>query len=198
MPASVSPNEINFYFRGMGMLADMEVIYGPMFSGKTETLIARIAAYRAAGEQVAVLKPEQDTRYSAQELVSHSQQHVEAIPLATSSAILAAVESAQATVAAIDEAQFFDADLPEVCKKLRERGIRVIVGGLDKDYLAMPFGTMPELIEQASLLTARFSICAQCGGAAMYTYRKVADTAKFLLGESDIYEPRCEACYQKK
>ncbi|HEY0274173.1 MAG TPA: thymidine kinase [Chitinophaga sp.] len=167
----------------------IEVICGSMFSGKTEELIRRLKRARIANLKVEIFKPAMDTRYDAVNIVSHDENNVAAIPIDNSQQILLLAQDA--AVVGIDEAQFFDAELPYVCDQLALRGIRVIIAGLDMDYLGKPFGQMPNLLAKADYITKLHAICVKCGHIANYSYRKTAGNSTVLLGEKDVYEPRC-------
>jgi thymidine kinase len=173
----------------------IEVICGSMFSGKTEELIRRLKRVKIANQQAAIFKPALDTRYDKQQIVSHDTNAIDSKPVEHSRRILELAGTAE--VIGIDEAQFFDAELPEVCEELAKKGIRVIIAGLDMDYLGKPFGQMPNLLAIADFVTKLHAICMQCGHLANYSYRKVVDDAQVLLGAKDSYEPRCRSCYQK-
>jgi thymidine kinase len=171
----------------------IEVICGSMFSGKTEELLRRIKRAQIAKLKVEIFKPTTDTRYDENAVVSHDLNSIQSVPVDTSSAIL--LLKADTQVVGIDEAQFFDDGLPEVCNKLAQKGIRVIVAGLDMDFLGKPFGPVPSLMAIAELVTKVNAVCVRCGSPATYSFRKVANEAKILLGEKDSYEPRCRRCY---
>jgi thymidine kinase len=173
----------------------IEVICGSMFSGKTEELIRRLRRARIASLNVGIFKPQTDTRYHAENIVSHDENSIPSIPVSSSKAILEQVS--EVDVVGIDEAQFFDAELPEVCDILALQGIRVIVAGLDMDYLGQPFGQMPVLLSKAEYITKLHAICMQCGNIANYSYRKTGNAALLLIGSKDLYEPRCRLCYEK-
>jgi thymidine kinase len=171
----------------------IEVICGSMFSGKTEELIRRLKRAKIANLTVEIFKPAMDTRYHEQHIVSHDENAIQSTSIESSPAIL--LLAGEADVVAIDEAQFFDDQLPDVCDQLAVRGIRVIVAGLDMDYKARPFGQMPNLLAKAEYITKLHAICVKCGNIANYSYRKNAGNTQILLGEKDIYEPRCRHCY---
>ena len=171
----------------------IEVICGSMFSGKTEELIRRLRRAKIAKLNVEIFKPATDTRYHDTEVMSHNSNSIPAVPVAHSSAIL--LLNADTQVVGIDEAQFFDAGLPEVCNALANKGIRVIVAGLDMDFTGKPFGPVPGLMAIAELVTKVNAVCVCCGLPAMYSYRKVASEERVLLGEKESYEPRCRACF---
>jgi thymidine kinase len=172
----------------------IEVICGSMFSGKTEELIRRLKRAKIAGQRVEIFKPKLDTRYDAVKVVSHDANAIEATPIARADKMLEHLDGIQ--VIGIDEAQFFDAALTDVCQQLALRGIRVILAGLDMDYRGKPFGPMPNLLAVAEYITKVHAICQQCGNLATHSYRKVQDQSAILLGEKDSYEPRCRTCYE--
>ncbi|MBB5636162.1 thymidine kinase [Pedobacter cryoconitis] len=174
----------------------IEVICGSMFSGKTEELIRRLKRAEIAKLKVEIYKPATDTRYDETAVVSHNYNSIEATPVAHSSAIL--LLRADTQVVGIDEAQFFDDELPEVCNKLANKGVRVIIAGLDMDFSGKPFGPVPALMAVAELVTKVNAVCVRCGSPAMYSFRRVASDAKILLGEKESYEPRCRACFHAK
>ncbi|SEM97112.1 thymidine kinase [Chitinophaga rupis] len=171
----------------------IEVICGSMFSGKTEELIRRLKRARIANLRIEIFKPGIDVRYDEQNIVSHDENKVLSTPIDNSQQILLLAQ--EVDVVGIDEAQFFDAELPYVCDQLALRGIRVIVAGLDMDYRGRPFGTMPALLAKADYITKLHAICVKCGNIASYSYRKTASKATVVLGEQDVYEPRCRHCY---
>ncbi|MBN1118327.1 MAG: thymidine kinase [Bacteroidales bacterium] len=171
----------------------IEVIAGSMFSGKTEELIRRLKRAKLANLKVEIFKPKVDTRYSQEEVVSHDENSIHSTPVDTSVNIL--MLTSNVDVIGIDEAQFFDKGLPDVCNKLAKQGVRVIVAGLDMDYLGKPFGPMPELLAVAEYITKVHAICMKCGNLAQYTHRKTTEEKRVLLGEKDIYEPLCRKCY---
>jgi len=171
----------------------IEVICGSMFSGKTEELIRRLKRAKIANLNVEIFKPAIDTRYHDQKIVSHDEKAIQSTPVGTSTSIL--LMAGEVDVIGIDEAQFFDDQLPEVCDQLAVRGVRVIVAGLDMDFKAKPFGQMPNLLAKAEYITKLHAICVKCGNIANYSYRKNQGSTKVLLGEKDLYEPRCRHCY---
>ncbi|HEY0898435.1 MAG TPA: thymidine kinase [Sphingobacteriaceae bacterium] len=175
------------------MNGSIEVICGSMFSGKTEELIRRLKRAQIAKMHVEIFKPKTDTRYDETAVVSHDRNSIPSTPVESSSAILLLGSNTQ--VVGIDEAQFFDDELPEVCNKLASMGIRVIVAGLDMDFQGQPFGPIPALMAIAEEVTKVHAVCVCCGGPASYSYRTAASEAKILLGEKDSYEPRCRVCY---
>ncbi len=174
----------------------IEVICGSMFSGKTEELIRRLKRVKIANLKVEIFKPAIDTRYDEVKIVSHDSTAIQSTPVDNSQKIL--LMAGDVDVIGIDEAQFFDDQIANVCDELAFRGIRVIVAGLDMDYLGNPFGQMPNLLAKADYVTKLHAICQQCGNMANYSYRKVADEKQVLLGATDAYEPRCRKCYDKK
>ena len=171
----------------------IEVICGSMFSGKTEELIRRLRRAEIAKLQVEIFKPKTDTRYDEVAVVSHDLNAIPSTPVDHSSAILLYGSNTQ--VVGIDEAQFFDDELPDVCVKLANKGVRVIVAGLDMDFTGKPFGPMPALMAIAEEVTKVQAVCVRCGGPALYSYRLIENTHKVLLGEKESYEPRCRVCY---
>jgi thymidine kinase len=171
----------------------IEVICGSMFSGKTEELIRRLKRARIANLRTEIFKPSLDKRYHEQNIVSHNENAIPSTPVDNSQTILLLAN--EVDVIGIDEAQFFDDQLPDVCDQLAFGGIRVIVAGLDMDYSAKPFGQMPHLLAKAEYITKLHAICVKCGNIANYSYRKKAQGGQVLLGEMDIYEPRCRHCY---
>jgi thymidine kinase len=173
----------------------IEVICGSMFSGKTEELIRRLKRARIAHMKTEIFKPAIDTRYAVAEVVSHDERSVPSTPIGNSQEIL--LLSQDMDVVGIDEAQFFDAELPFVCDQLALQGMRVIVAGLDMDFRGNPFGPMPALLAKADYITKLHAICVCCGHIASYSYRKVPSKSQLLLGEAESYEPRCRTCYQK-
>lgn len=187
------------HFRGQ-RTGWIEVVCGSMFSGKTEELIRRLKRARFAQQRIAVFKPKLDIRYAEGKVISHNTNAIEATPIEKSLEILQFVENqgtegSKIEVVGIDEAQFFDMQLPEVCVKLAKKGVRVIVAGLDMDYRGVPFGAMPHLLAMAEYITKVHAICPHCGSLATHSYRKVASEEHVLLGEKDSYEPRCRTCY---
>lgn len=171
----------------------IEVICGSMFSGKTEELIRRMKRAQFAKLPIEIFKPAMDIRYADHAIVSHDSNSIPSIPIAHSSAIL--LLSTETKVVGIDEAQFFDDELPHVCVQLANRGIRVIVAGLDMDYKGLPFGPVPALMAMAEHVTKVYAVCVQCGAPATYSYRITTSEDRILLGEKNNYEPRCRTCY---
>jgi len=173
----------------------IEVITGSMFSGKTEELIRRLRRAQFAGLKVEIFKPSLDTRYSETRVVSHDDKSIISTPVDNASAILLFVGDVD--VVGIDEAQFFDASIVEVCNKLADDGIRIVVAGLDMDFMGKPFGPMPALLAIAEYVTKVHAICMRCGNLAHYSFRKSEEEQVVLLGEKNIYEPLCRKCYNK-
>jgi len=171
----------------------IEVICGSMFSGKTEELIRRLKRAQIARLRVEIFKPRTDTRFDETAVVSHNANYIQSTPVENSSSILLLGSDVQ--VVGIDEAQFFDDELPNVCNILANRGVRVIVAGLDMDFKGKPFGPMPQLMAIAESVTKVHAVCVLCGNPALYSYRLVPDEATVLLGEKESYEPRCRICY---
>ncbi|WP_461453401.1 thymidine kinase [Mucilaginibacter sp.] len=171
----------------------IEVICGSMFSGKTEELMRRLKRARIARLSVGIFSPKADTRYSDSELVSHNANSIPAMPVSKASAILA--PGSQVQVVGIDEAQFFDDELPDICNALANSGVRVIVAGLDMDFKGQPFGPMPALMAMAESVTKLHAVCVICGNPALYSYRLINNDGQILLGEKESYEPRCRICY---
>ena len=172
----------------------IEVICGSMFSGKTEELIRRIRRAQIAKMDTIIFKPKVDDRYSPEHIVSHNQMKLTSKIVETSDEIL--TQSQKAEVVAIDEAQFFDEDIVEICKILAKQKKRVIVAGLDTDYRGEPFGPMPNLICEADYVDKLRAICVKCGNPATYTQRTSKDSERVVIGETDIYEARCRNCYE--
>ncbi|NNE29490.1 MAG: thymidine kinase [Saprospiraceae bacterium] len=172
----------------------IEVICGSMFSGKTEELIRRLKRAKIAEQKVKIFKPAVDTRYDDEKVVSHDENAILSQPISSSREALKV--SDEVSVVGIDEAQFFDDDLPDVCQKLALRGIRVIAAGLDMDYSGKPFGPMPNLLAVAEYITKVHAICQHCGNLATHSYRLSLSDEQVLLGEKDSYEARCRTCYQ--
>lgn len=173
----------------------IEVVCGSMFSGKTEELIRRLRRAKFAKQRVEIFKPSIDTRYSDEEVVSHDSNHILSTPVDSAGEIL--LLSSDIDVVGIDEAQFLDEGLPEVCNRLAEAGVRVIVAGLDMDYTGRPFGPMPALCAIADEVTKVHAICVRCGALAYVSHRKVSSTKQVVLGEVEEYEPLCRECYRK-
>ena len=171
----------------------IEVIYGSMFSGKTEELIRRLRRAEFAKQRVEIFKPGVDTRFHVEEVVSHDRNSIRSTPVPNSSNLL--LLAGDIEVVGIDEAQFFDGGLPLVCEQLAAQGIRVIAAGLDMDFLGRPFGPMPQLMAMAEYVTKVHAICMRCGELANFSHRTSASRELVVLGETDQYEPLCRACY---
>ena len=173
----------------------IEVVCGSMFSGKTEELIRRMRRAQFARQKVEIFKPAIDVRYSEEDVVSHDQKHIQSTPIDSPGSIL--LLSSDIDVVGIDEAQFFDDGIVDVCNELANRGVRVIVAGLDMDFKGKPFGPMPALCAIADDVTKVHAICVKCGNLAYVSHRKVESEQRVLLGETTEYEPLCRECYQK-
>jgi len=173
----------------------IEVICGSMFSGKTEELIRRLNRARIARQKVEIFKPAIENRYDEEMVVSHDENAIQSSPVQTASQILLLIN--EVDVVGIDEAQFFDSALSSVCNQLAERGIRVIVAGLDMDYKGQPFGPIPDLLASADFITKLHAICMKCGNLAQYSHRIIENSKLVVLGEKESYEPLCRQCYQK-
>jgi len=174
----------------------IEVICGSMFSGKTEELIRRLRRAKFANLKVEIFKPMVDTRYDEVKIVSHNENSIMSTPLSSATNMLILAQGMD--VVGIDEAQFFDDSLPEVCEQLANMGIRVIIAGLDMDFRGKPFGPMPQLLATADYITKVHAICMRCGDIASFSYRLVEQTDTVLLGEKESYEPRCRSCFFKE
>jgi thymidine kinase len=172
----------------------IEVITGSMFSGKSEELIRRLRRAQIARQKVQIFKPTFDDRFADDQIVSHSDMRIGSSNVSNSNALLSQVDE-DAEVVGIDEGQFFDADLPAVCNALANKGKRVIVAGLDQDYLGKPFEPMPQLLAIAEYITKTLAICMVCGNPANHTQRLVASRDRVLLGAQGMYEARCRACF---
>lgn len=173
----------------------IEVICGSMFSGKTEELIRRLKRARIARQKVEIFKPQIDQRYHETNIVSHDSNYIPSTPILTSSQIL--ILSHDVEVIGIDEAQFFDNELPYVCEKLANMGMRVIVAGLDMDFLGKPFGPIPHLMAIADYVTKVHAVCMECGDLAHFSFRTVKDASLIVLGEKESYVPLCRGCYMR-
>ena len=171
----------------------IEVVCGSMFSGKTEELIRRLKRAEFAKLKVEIFKPSIDIRYDENDVVSHQGTTIRSTPVTTSQNILLLANDVD--VVGIDEAQFFDEELPDVCEQLANSGIRVIVAGLDMDFAGKPFGPIPALLAKAEYVTKVHAICMTCGDLAQFSHRKIANESLVLLGELDEYEPLCRKCY---
>ena len=174
----------------------IEVICGSMFSGKTEELIRRLNRAKIAQQRIEIFKPEIDKRYDDEKIISHDENSINSTPVQSASQILLLAN--EIDVVGIDEAQFFDDELANVCNHLADNGVRVIVAGLDMDYLRKPFGPIPALLASAEYVTKVHAICMRCGNLAQYSHRTVKDDHLVLLGEKDNYEPLCRSCFLEK
>ena len=173
----------------------IELITGSMFSGKTEELIRRLRRAQFAGLRVEIFKPSLDNRYSATQVVSHDDKSIHSTPVENASSII--LLAGDCDVVGIDEAQFFDHSIVNVCNRLADSGLRVIVAGLDMDFLGNPFGPMPDLLAIAEYVSKVHAICMRCGNLAQYSNRKSEESKQVMLGEKDLYEPLCRSCYNK-
>ena len=173
----------------------LEVVCGSMFSGKTEELIRRLKRAQIANLKVAIYKPATDTRFDKEKVVSHDANSIPSVPIENVNDIL--LLAVDADVIGIDEAQFFNDGIIPVCETLVMQGKRVIVAGLDMDYLGKPFGPMPQLLAIADFITKLHAICVQCGHLANVSYRTSAEEGTVVLGEKNNYEPRCRICAAK-
>ncbi|MEY4572603.1 MAG: hypothetical protein RLZ10_1846 [Bacteroidota bacterium] len=173
----------------------LEVICGSMFSGKTEELIRRLKRAEFAKLKVEIFKPAVDKRYHVEEVVSHDSNSIRSTPVNTAQEILLLSEGMD--VIGIDEAQFFDSNLPDVCSELANRGIRILIAGLDMDYLGQPFGPMPALLAMAEYVTKVHAICMHCGDLANHSHRISKNNELVLVGEKDHYTPLCRNCFNK-
>ena len=173
----------------------IEVICGSMFSGKTEELIRRLKRAKFANQRVEIFKPGIDIRYSQSEVVSHDSNAIRSTPVDSPGSIL--LYSGDVDVVGSDEAQFFDSSIVDICQQLASNGIRVIVAGLDMDYLGNPFGPMPQLMAVAEYVTKVHAICVKCGNLAHHSHRLAKSDKLVVLGEKDSYEPLCRHCFNK-
>lgn len=173
----------------------IEVICGSMFSGKTEELIRRMRRAVFANQRVEIFKPQIDVRYSVDEVVSHNATSIQSTPVESSGNIL--LLATDVDVVGIDEAQFFDEGIVDVCMQLADRGVRVIVAGLDMDFLGKPFGPMPHLMARAEYVTKVHAICVRCGNLAQHSHRLTKNDKLVVLGEKDTYEPVCRHCFNE-
>jgi len=181
--------------RVSGRRGSIEVITGSMFSGKTEELIRRLRRAQFAGLKVEIFKPSLDKRYSEDRVVSHDDKSIVSTPVDNASSIL--LLAGEVDVVGIDEAQFFDNSIVEVCNNLADNGVRVLVAGLDMDFMGNPFGPMPAILSISEYITKVHAICMRCGSLAQYSFRKSEEEQVVLLGEKDKYEPLCRECYNK-
>lgn len=173
----------------------IEIVCGSMFSGKTEELIRRLKRAKFANQKVEIFKPAIDIRYSNEEVVSHDSHAILSTPVETSDSIL--LLTGDVDVVGIDEVQFFDDNIVNVCQQLANRGVRVICAGLDMDYLGKPFGPMPALMAVAEYVTKVHAICVKCGNLAQHSHRLTKSDKLVELGEKDTYEPICRHCFNK-
>ncbi len=176
--------------RGRGWI---EVICGSMFSGKTEELIRRLKRAKIARQRVEIFKPAVDVRYDEEKVVSHDANAILSTPVPGSSNIL--LLAGEVDVVGIDEAQFFDSGLPQVCTQLADSGVRVIVAGLDMDFKGKPFGPIPQLLAVAEYITKVHAICVKCGNLAHFSHRTIINDKLVMLGEKEAYEPLCRRCF---
>jgi thymidine kinase len=181
--------------RVSGRRGSIEVITGSMFSGKTEELIRRLRRAQFAGLKVEIFKPSLDKRYSEDRVVSHDDKSIVSTPVDNASSIL--LLAGEVDVVGIDEAQFFDNSIVEVCNNLADNGVRVLVAGLDMDFMGNPFGPMPAILSISEYIAKVHAICMRCGSLAQYSFRKSEEEQVVLLGEKDKYEPLCRECYNK-
>ena len=178
-----------------GNVGWIEVICGSMFSGKSEELIRRLRRAQIARQRVQIFKPKIDSRFSEDHIVSHSDQKIASEVVGSSGEILARLD-ARTEVIGIDEAQFFDKEIASVCNRLADMGKRVIVAGLDQDYMGRPFDPMPQLLAIAEYITKTLAICMRCGNPANHTQRLIASEERVIVGAADIYEARCRRCFE--
>lgn len=181
--------------RAMKEIGWIEVICGPMFSGKTEELIRRVNRARLARQHVQIFKPCIDDRYHSRQIVSHNRQTLESIPVESAADIPPLLDEG-VQVVAVDEVQFFGADLVEICERIADRGVRVLVAGLDRDYRGAPFDPMPQLLSVAEYVTKQLAICMACGLPAGRSQRLGAGTGRIEVGAAEAYEARCRGCFQ--
>lgn len=174
----------------------IEVICGSMFSGKTEELIRRLNRARIARQRVEIFKPMIDTRYDEFNVVSHNENSILSTPVSSATQILLLTN--EVDVVGIDEVQFFDDEIVEVCNKLASQGIRIIVAGLDMDFTGKPFGPVPALMATAEYVTKVHAICIRCGNLAQYSHRKSSEQKLVMLGETDSYDPLCRSCFEEE
>jgi thymidine kinase len=179
--------------RVTGKRGTIELITGSMFSGKTEELIRRLRRAQFAGLKVEIFKPSLDKRYSETRVVSHDDKSILSTPVDNASAIL--LLAGDVDVVGIDEAQFFDNSIVEVCNTLADSGMRIVVAGLDMDFMGKPFGPVPALMSIAEFVTKVHAICMRCGNLAHFSFRKSEEEQVVLLGEKNLYEPLCRNCY---
>jgi len=173
----------------------IEVVCGSMFSGKTEELIRRLKRAEFASQKILLVKPQIDDRYHKKNVVSHQGTSFEAVTVKNSSEIMANWKKEK--IVAIDEAQFFDLGIIDICNQLAKKGVRVIIAGLDMDFKGVPFGPMPHLLSIAEYVTKVHAICVSCGNLAQFSHRTVEDKEQVLVGAVEEYKPLCRACYNK-
>lgn len=173
----------------------IEVICGSMFSGKSEELIRRLRRAQIARQRVQIFKPKLDSRFSEHHIVSHSELKIASQAVMSSQEVLRAVHD-RTEVVGIDEAQFFDSGIVEVCQKLANGGKRIIIAGLDKDFRGKPFDPIPELLAVAEYITKTLAICMKCGNPANYTQRLISSEERILVGAEEAYEARCRRCFE--
>ena len=171
----------------------VEVVSGPMFSGKTEELMRRLRRAKIAQQKIELFKPSLDKRYHEKKVVSHDESEMESIVIENENDILKLSKDAQ--VIAIDEAQFFSDEIIDIIKTIADKGKRVIVAGLDKDYMGKPFGPMPQLMANAEFITKLHAICVRCGSLASFSYRIKKSKKTVMLGATEEYQARCRACF---
>ena len=198
--------QLNITYKNMALFSEdhnletkrrgrIEVVCGSMFSGKTEELIRRLKRAKIARQRVEIFKPSIDIRYSEADVVSHDSNIIASTPIDSSGSIL--LFTSEIDVVGIDEAQFLDDGLINVCNELANNGVRVIIAGLDMDFRGEPFGPMPQLCAIADEVTKVHAICVKCGQLASFSHRTVKNEKQFFLGETAEYEPLCRTCYQK-
>jgi thymidine kinase len=178
-----------------GNIGWIEVICGSMFSGKSEELIRRLRRAQIARQRVQIFKPKMDVRYSNDHIVSHSEQRIASEVVSTAKEVLERIDI-RTEVVGIDEVQFFDKEIVAVCDRLADMGKRVIVAGLDQDYLGRPFEPMPQLLAIAEYITKTLAICMRCGNPANHTQRLIESDERVVVGAGDIYEARCRRCFE--
>lgn len=173
----------------------IEVITGSMFSGKSEELIRRLRRAQIARQRVQIFKPLIDGRYSAEHIVSHSDMRIDAELVGSAEEILEKLDH-RTEVVGVDEGQFFDVTLVDVCGRIANSGKRVVVAGLDTDYLGQPFEPMPQLLAVAEYITKTLAICVRCGAPANHSQRLIASEERVVVGAEDVYEARCRVCFE--
>lgn len=184
------------FSKDKGQLGSIEVICGSMFSGKTEELFRRLRRAQFANQSILLVKPSLDERYASQDVVSHVGQSWAAMRCQNANEIMEKWQGEH--IVAIDEAQFFDAAIISICTSLANQGARVIIAGLDMDYLGQPFGPMPQLMAIAEYVSKVHAVCVDCGNLAHFSYRTVAQKEQVLVGAIEKYKPLCRSCYQQK